>query len=254
VVGRRVELLARSSRLWCPECAKAFTAPLPQIGKWQRRTEPGELYLRQELQTQSFGTVSRKTGVGYWALRRVLERSVEPICWEQVLEQSGGAGLRLGVDEHSFRHQDMVITVTEVAQHRVLSLLPDDRCRTLEAFLMGIPSQVREQIREVCIDMKEGFRKSIQRCLPQAKVVVDPFHVIQDANNRLDEARQLEQQLRRLTLKKAISGRSGAVVPRQRDYLDTVWTRLPQLRQYYLIRNGCANSTAAPTARRPKPS
>lgn len=202
VVGRRVELLARSSRLWCSGCAKAFTAPLPQIGKWQRRTEPGELYLRQELQTQSFGTVSRKTGVGYWALRRVLERSVEPISWERLLEQSGGHGLRLGVDEHSFRHQDMVITVTEVAQHRVLTLLPDDRCRTLETFLMGIPAQVREQIREVCIDMKEGFRKSIQRCLPQAKVVVDPFHVIQDANNRLDEARQLEQQLRRLTLKK----------------------------------------------------
>ena len=234
VVGRRVELLARSSRLWCPGCAKAFTAPLPQIGKWQRRTEPGELYLRQELQTQSFGTVSRKTGVGYWALRRVLERSVEPICWEQVLEQSGGAGLRLGVDEHSFRHQDMVITVTEVAQHRVLSLLPDDRCRTLEAFLMGIPAQVREQIREVCIDMKEGFRKSIQRCLPQAKVVVDPFHVIQDANNRLDEARQLEQQLRRLTLKKSHfwSVRSGCTPGSA-----TIWTRSG------LVCPSCASTT-----------
>lgn len=222
VVGRRVELLARSSRLWCLECSKAFTAPLPQIGKWQRRTEPGEFYLRQELQTQSFGTVSRKTGVGYWALRRVLERSVEPISWERLLEQSGGSGLRLGVDEHSFRHQDMVITVTEVAQHRVLSLLPDDRCRTLEAFLMGIPVQVREHIREVCIDMREGFRKSIQRCLPQAKVVVDPFHIIQDANNRLDEARQLEQQLRRITLKKSHfwSDRSGCT-----PNSAIIWTR-----------------------------
>ena len=212
VVGRRVELLARSSRLWCPGCAKAFTAPLPQIGKWQRRTEPAEVYLRQELQTQSFGTVSRKTGVGYWALRRVLERSVAPICWESLLEQSHGQGLRLGVDEHSFRHQDMVITVTEIAQHRVLSLLPDDRCRTLEAFLLEIPVEVREQIREVCIDMKEGFRKSIERCLPQAKVVVDPFHVIQDANNRLDEARQIEQQARKIPLKKSLSlsGKSGS--------------------------------------------
>ena len=193
VVGRLVELLTRSRRLWCPGCAKAFTAPLPQIGKWRRRTESAELFLRQELQNQSFGAASRKTGLGYWALRRVVERSVTPISWEQLLEQANGQGLRLGVDEHSFRHQDMVITITEVAQHRVLALLPDDRCRTLEAFLLGISPHVREQIREVCIDMKEGFHKTIERCLPLAKVVVDPFHVIQDANNRLDEARQIEQ-------------------------------------------------------------
>jgi transposase len=205
VVGRLVELRTRSRRLWCSRCAKAFTVPLPQIGKWQRRTELAELFLRQELQNQSFGAVSRKTGLGYWALRRVVERSVAPISWEQLLEQANGQGLRLGVDEHSFRHQDMVITITEVAQHRVLTLLPDDRCRTLEAFLLGISPQVREQIREVCIDMKEGFRKTIERCLPQAKVVVDPFHVIQDANNRLDEARQIEQQMRKTPLKKSLS-------------------------------------------------
>lgn len=205
VVGRLVELLTHSRRLWCSGCAKAFTAPLPQIGKWQRRTELAELFLRQELQNQSFGAVSRKTGLGYWALRRVVERSVAPISWERLLEQAKGQGLRLGVDEHSFRHQDMVITITEVAQHRVLTLLPDDRCRTLEAFLLGISPHVREQIREVCIDMKEGFRKTIERCLPQAKVVVDPFHVIQDANNRLDEARQIEQQMRKTPLKKNLS-------------------------------------------------
>jgi transposase len=205
VVGRLVELLTRSRRLWCSGCAKAFTAPLPQIGKWQRRTELAELFLRQELQNQSFRAVSRKTGLGYWALRRVVERSVAPISWEQLLEQAHGQGLRLGVDEHSFRHQDMVITITEVAQHRVLTLLPDDRCRTLELFLLEIPVAVREQIREVCIDMKEGFRKTIERCLPLAKVVVDPFHVIQDANNRLDEARQIEQQMRKAPLKKSLS-------------------------------------------------
>jgi transposase len=199
-----MQLLARARRLWCPGCSKAFTAPLPQIAKWQRRTEAAEVFLRQELQTQSFGTVTRKTGVGYWALRRVLERSVEPISWESLLEQAGGQGLRLGVDEHSFRHQDMVITITEIAQHRVLTLLPDDRCKTLESFLLGISPSVREQIREVCIDMKEGFRKSIERCLPQAKIVVDPFHVIQDANNRFDEARQIEQQMRKTPLKKSL--------------------------------------------------
>jgi len=61
--------------------------------------------------------------------------------------------------------------------------------------------------------MKEGFRKTIERCLPLAKVVVDPFHVIQDANHRLDEARQIEQQMRKTPLKKSLSSweRSGSI-------------------------------------------
>jgi transposase len=253
VVGRRVELLTRANRLWCAGCAKAFTAPLPQIGKWQRRTDPAEIYLRQELQTQSFGTVSRKTGLGYWALRRVVERSIAPVCWESLLEQAQGQGLVLGVDEHSFRHQDMVITITEIRQHRVLTLLPDDRCCTLEAFFLGLRSEVRDEIREVCIDMKEGFRKTIERCLPKARVVADPFHVIQDANSRLDEARQIEQQMRKTTLKKSHSslGKSGFT----RDSANTCrtsWSASLPCASTTWSRNGCANSIGSPTEMQPR--
>ena len=36
----------------------------------------------------------------------------------------------LGIDEHSFRHQEMVYTVTEVKKRRVLGILRDDRIAT----------------------------------------------------------------------------------------------------------------------------
>ena len=255
VVGRRVELHTRANRFWCAGCAKAFTAPLPQVGKWQRRSEPAELYLRQELQTQSFGAVSRKTGLGYWALRRVVERSITPVSWESLLEQAKGQGLALGVDEHSFRHQDMVITITEIRQHRVITLLPDDRCRTLEAFLLALSPEVRDEIREVCIDMKEGFRKSIERCLPKAKVVVDPFHVIQDANSRLDEARQIEQQMRKTTLKKSPFSwaRSGFTRDSANTYR-TSWSVFRRFASSTWSKNGYANSIGCPTGMQPRPS
>jgi transposase len=37
----------------------------------------------------------------------------------------------------------------------------------------------------------------VQRVLPHAAVVADPFHVIQDANRRVDEARRVEQEVHR---------------------------------------------------------
>jgi transposase len=41
--------------------------------------------------------------------------------------------------------------------------------------------------------MKEGFIQTAHRELPQATVVIDHFHVIQDANNRVQGARKIEQ-------------------------------------------------------------
>ncbi|MBE3564015.1 MAG: hypothetical protein IMX05_09940, partial [Hydrogenibacillus schlegelii] len=42
-------------------------------------------------------------------------------------------------------------------------LLPDDRLRTLEAFLNRLPESVRKTIRAVTIDLKESWKKLIQR-------------------------------------------------------------------------------------------
>jgi len=73
-------------------------------------------------------------------------------------------------------------------------MLKDDRIATLKVFLLKVPG---EKVRGVCIDMKEGLRKAAQALFPQARIVLDPFHVIADANRRLDEARRLEQEVRR---------------------------------------------------------
>jgi transposase len=85
----------------------------------------------------------------------------------------------LGIDEHSFRHQEMVHTVTEVKKRKMLGILRDDRIATLKKFLSKIPE---DKVKEVCIDMKEGLRKVAEGLFPLAKVVVDPFHVIADSN------------------------------------------------------------------------
>ncbi|MBC7362520.1 MAG: transposase [Candidatus Aminicenantes bacterium] len=45
---------------------------------------------------------------------------------------------------------------------------------------------------EVCLDIKPGFIEVIKEQLPDADIVIDRFHVVQDANRRLDEARRIE--------------------------------------------------------------
>ena len=74
-----------------------------------------------------------------------------------------------------------------------LEVLKDDRVAILEAFLSEIPAH---KVKEVCIDMKEALRKAASRLFSEANVVVDHFHMIADANKRMDEARRIEQDVR----------------------------------------------------------
>ena len=59
-----------------------------------------------------------------------------------------------------------------------------------------MPEEAKRKVQEVAIDINEKARTLVEEVLKEAKVVVDLFHVIQDANRRQDETRRLEQQLR----------------------------------------------------------
>ncbi|WP_368014845.1 hypothetical protein, partial [Hydrogenibacillus schlegelii] len=67
------------------------------------------------------------------------------------------------MDEHSFRGQAVYHGDLRLAREATSLLLPDDRLRTLEAFLKRLPESVRKKIRAVTIDLKESWKKLIQR-------------------------------------------------------------------------------------------
>jgi transposase len=51
------------------------------------------------------------------------------------------------------------------------------------------PFEVREQIEKVSIDMWEGFPKVIKQVFPNAKIVLDRFHVMKAVNKDLNKLR-----------------------------------------------------------------
>lgn len=195
--GRPVYLRPRPRRFRCLNCATVFTEPLPGLRPWSRLTAEAESVLLSELAGRSFRSAARAMGTGPGVLRRTLLRRVSSqVDAAQAL--SGLAEVVLGIDEHSFRGPDLMITVTCVCpERRLVAILRDDRSATLEGYLRRLPDSVKQRVVGVCVDMKPAWRKLVERALPQARLVLDPFHVIQDANRRLDEARRIEQEISR---------------------------------------------------------
>lgn len=85
----------------------------------------------------------------------------------------------------------------------MLGILRDDRQKTLKHYLAELPAEVKAKVQEIAIDMNEKARVVLEQVLKGARVVVDRFHVIQDANRRVDEARELEQQMSHREIKKS---------------------------------------------------
>jgi transposase len=191
--GKKVYLEFHRRRWKCRNCKHTFAEGRELVQSRSRLTRPAEAEALWQLKDRNFSQVTRELGIGYGTLRRLLEREIDEEALGFIQD---GDEIYLGIDEHSFRHQELVHTVTEVKQRKVLGVLRDDRIATLKKFLTKIPI---DKVKEVClcIDMKDGLRKAAEAVFPLARVVVDPFHIIADSNKRMDEARRIEQDVHR---------------------------------------------------------
>jgi len=173
--GKKIYLEIARHRWQCCGCGHSFTGGRELMHPHSRLTKQAQAEALWQLKDRSFSQVRKELGVSYSTLRRLLEREIDEEALGLIKEEEE---LFLGIDEHSFRHQDMVHTITEVRKRKVLGILRDDRIATLKMFLKNIP---QERVTEVCIDMKGSLRKVAEEVFPQAKVVVDHFHVVADS-------------------------------------------------------------------------
>ncbi len=229
--GRKVYLELHRRRWKCRDCGRTFVEGGELVRSHSRLTKQAEAEALWQLRDRNFSQVTRELGISYGTLRRLLEREIdeEALGWIRGAEE-----IYLGIDEHSFRHQDLVYTVTEVKRRKVLGILRDDRIATLKEFLSKIPA---DKVREVCIDMKEGLRKAAEAMFPSARVVVDPFHIVADSNRRIDEARRIEQDVyrkRKVQIPKKIFLIGGEKLSEEKKQkVDMLLEQYPGLKGFY---------------------
>jgi transposase len=162
--GRRVYLEFHRRRWKCRDCKRAFAEGRELVRSCSRLTRQAEAEVLWQLKDRSFSQVKRELGVGYSTLRRLLEREIDEEALGFIRNEDE---ISLGIDEHSFRHQELVHIVTEVKQRKVVGILKDDRIATLKEFLGKFP---KDKVKEVCnlnfvfIDNPALSLYSIQGC------------------------------------------------------------------------------------------
>jgi transposase len=100
----------------------------------------------------------------------------------------------MGVDEIYKGKKDKFLTVVcNLETGEPLWFGRERKKETLDDFFRSqLVSRQRKRIEAVCVDMWDPFRKSIEQWAPQCKIVYDKFHILQHANDAIDEVRKAE--------------------------------------------------------------
>ena len=79
--------------------------------------------------------------------------------------------------------------MTDLDKSSLLELIDSHKSDDIIAVLKQQPEDIRAQVTEVCVDMWGGFPKVIRAVFPNAKIVIDRFHVQKLLNKDLNKIR-----------------------------------------------------------------
>jgi len=85
---------------------------------------------------------------------------------------------------------NFVTVVSDISEGNLIEMIDSHRLDEIIEVLMRQPIEVREQVEEVSVDLWGGFLKVITKVFPNAKIVIDRFHVMKVVNRDLNKLRR----------------------------------------------------------------
>jgi len=178
---RKVRLRIKKKRYLCRQCKKPFTELLHGIFSGARITER----LRRTVlwscrKFQNLVQVGKHVGCSTSTVRRSLYAHLE-VDVKRHLNYPWPE--KLGIDEHGFgksrsyyRGTEFNTVFTDIKKHRLYRVGFTKSSKKLFEQFKDIPGG--ENVKDVAIDLCEGFRSLSHALFPNARITADKFHVV----------------------------------------------------------------------------
>lgn len=201
-IADRPVVLVWAKRLWrCPE-------PTCATGTWSEESD--EIAPRAVLTERARAEICRRVGPAQHSVAQAAQDF--GVSWHAAMaavRDHGrprvdhlarlGAPTAVGLDETSFlaataEHPTLLVTgIIDLDAGRLVDVLPARSAVAVTDWLASKPAPWLEGIRHVVIDPYQPYATAVAQGLPDARLVVDHFHVIRLANAALDEVRRRTQ-------------------------------------------------------------
>jgi transposase len=176
-------------RVNCPDCGvKREKVPLlPSKAPFSKRFEEA---VGLACEMASARQVARQFGLPASTVRAIDLRYLER--WNAARRKP--AVRQMGVDEiYLGKKQKFLSVVCNLETGEPLWFGQERKKETLDGFFQTeLSAKQRRGIQAACVDMWEPYRLSIEQWAPNCQIIYDKFHIMQHANQAVDEVRRAE--------------------------------------------------------------
>ena len=222
----RTTVLVEVYRVCCPDCGiKVERVPqLPTKAPFSKRFEDA---VGQACESAAARQVSLRFGLAASTVRAIDLRYLERWAADRrkpVLAQ-------MGVDEiHLGKKQKFITVVSNLDSAEPVWFGRERKKETLDGFFQSeLTAQQRMRITAACVDMWEPYRLSIEQWAPNCRIVYDKFHVMQHANQAIDEVRRAEFFRKGGAIRGLVKGKRWLLLSRWMNLSSTKRQELTQL-------------------------
>lgn len=225
-----VRLEIQRPRFRCESCGKMAMPELNFLDDKRRSTKRLVDVIRQQCLSTTFRALAEQTGVAVNTVKNIAHDLIEEL--EQTVRYE--TPVIMGIDEVNLAGGYRCV-ITNLATNNVFDMLEHRTQEHLKPFFKDLTD--KEKVEWVCTDMWRPFKRSFAQYLPNAKLVIDKFHVVKMASEALeDERKKYQVQLgkdERINVKKSIRWltlkRPQNLTPSEHKALSIVREQIPEL-------------------------
>jgi transposase len=238
ISGVEVYLRVPRRRFYCRQCQRYATERLTWLTSKQLFTDRYKKYIYLQVKELTVEQVSRAEQVGNKRVQKIFD-DFAPV---EIKNQDIGMPKRLSLDEFSKKkgHGKFATILVDLDKSSLLEVIDSHKSDNIIKALMRLPQSMREQVEEVCVDMWGGFPKVIKEVFPNAKIVIDRFHVQKIINKNLNRIR-LKLELKGLHNKILLMTAKAQLTSEGKLELESLLSNSPVLRIAHELKEEIVN-------------
>jgi transposase len=177
-----LKMFERDSVIWlkkrrfkCKDCGRVSVAEsifAPKNGSISRHTKIScVLKLKEKFTRKDIGKL---LGISSSSVLRILKD-----CFPDVIQRFVSLPSTLSFDEFTFQKDQMAFIMIDPKTNAVLDILENRLTKDLMIYFNKFPKEVRERVQAITCDMYQPYLDLIKKLFPNAKIIIDRFHIVQ---------------------------------------------------------------------------
>lgn len=181
---KQVDLLVKVPRYRCNRCSTTFTHRFESIMENRQMTRRLYDQIKRETFVSTFSDIADKYGITPPTVAGIFDEYVAEL---EPLRKRIVAPRVLGIDEKHIVKSARGVFV-DIEEGTLLEMVAGNKRNDIISAIEAM-EDYDKNIQIVTMDMAAGYRTYVQECLPNAKIIVDKFHVFQLLSSKVVSSR-----------------------------------------------------------------